>query len=317
MLSLTLIIVFVFCLAIAVAGTWISYQFISTYNTKFHKTYFYYLITTFGFGFYGIWGQILMRSFLSAMKTDSETVQMVANFLPVLGIPFLMISWIMLPKMGYYLAQVVAKRKELLIHAPILFTVVALVGTMLVVLGKDHPLFGEHLFYFEISILLIIEFVYILWFASLVLYGSKRRNKKNKTVLTQFVQLMILGLLLRVCVLIFHEVNMWVLALLLLLYFLTNFIPIFYLRLKSDLIFTPVHAEQPNEEKKELLFKTYRITKREKEIINKICEGNTNQQIADDLFISLQTVKDHTHRIYSKIGINSRLKLVQMINELP
>jgi DNA-binding NarL/FixJ family response regulator len=28
----------------------------------------------------------------------------------------------------------------------------------------------------------------------------------------------------------------------------------------------------------------------------------------------LQTVKDHTHRIYSKIGVNSRMQLVQMMN---
>jgi ATP/maltotriose-dependent transcriptional regulator MalT len=32
------------------------------------------------------------------------------------------------------------------------------------------------------------------------------------------------------------------------------------------------------------------------------------------LFISLQTVKDHTHRIYSKIGIRSRMQLVQLVN---
>jgi DNA-binding NarL/FixJ family response regulator len=56
------------------------------------------------------------------------------------------------------------------------------------------------------------------------------------------------------------------------------------------------------------------ISKREKEIVQQICEGKTNQQIADELFISLQTVKDHTHRIYSKIGINSRMKLVQLVN---
>jgi ATP/maltotriose-dependent transcriptional regulator MalT len=57
-----------------------------------------------------------------------------------------------------------------------------------------------------------------------------------------------------------------------------------------------------------------RITKREKEIVEQICQGKTNQQIADALFISLQTVKDHTHRIYCKIGINSRMNLVQMVN---
>ena len=75
-----------------------------------------------------------------------------------------------------------------------------------------------------------------------------------------------------------------------------------------------MHAENPSEEKMALIFKKYRITKREKEIVEQICQGKTNQQIADELFISLQTVKDHTHRIYRKIGINSRMNLVQMVN---
>jgi DNA-binding NarL/FixJ family response regulator len=58
----------------------------------------------------------------------------------------------------------------------------------------------------------------------------------------------------------------------------------------------------------------YGVTKRERQIVEKICLGKTNKQIADELFISLQTVKDHTHRIYSKMGINGRMQLVQMMN---
>ena len=57
------------------------------------------------------------------------------------------------------------------------------------------------------------------------------------------------------------------------------------------------------------------LTQREREVIEQLCLGKTNQQIADSLFISLQTVKDHTHRIYTKVGINSRMKLVQIIND--
>ena len=64
----------------------------------------------------------------------------------------------------------------------------------------------------------------------------------------------------------------------------------------------------------EHVFERYGVTKRERQIVQKICLGKTNQQIANELFISLQTVKDHTHRIYSKIGINSRMQLVQMMN---
>jgi DNA-binding NarL/FixJ family response regulator len=57
------------------------------------------------------------------------------------------------------------------------------------------------------------------------------------------------------------------------------------------------------------------ISKREKEVIHEICRGLSNQQIADKLFISLQTVKDHTHRIYGKTFCTSRAQLMRMVNE--
>ncbi len=312
MLSLVFIVVFLFCCAITVASCSIAYQFTTTYNTKFHRAYFYYLITFFGFGFYGIWAQILMRSLLSS--TDIETVKVVANFLPVLGIPFLIISCIMLAKMGYYLDQIAPKINLIRIHIIIFVAIVTIIGGLFFTLGENHSIFVEHLTYLEIGILLLFEFIYMVFFVSIVLFFSKKYRNPYKNIIDRFIALMILGLFFRTVLLLLHEINPWGLAPLLVLYFLSNFFPVFYLKLKSDLVFTPVSAEDPSEEKKALLFNKYKITKREREIINKICEGNTNQQIADDLFISLQTVKDHTHRIYSKIGINSRLKLVQMIN---
>lgn len=314
MISLIFIIVFLFCLALAIASCWIAYQFTTTYNTKFHKTYFYYLITFFGFGFYGIWSQILMTSLLLSTDTAIETIKTVANFLPVLGVPFLIISWIMLTKMGYYLVQTNPKKNLINVHLIILGAISILICGIFFILKEDHWLFREHLVYTEIGILVFIEFIYLTFFFRVVLVHAKKYKKQYKNIINQFILLLILGFLLRVLVLFLHEVNTFVIAPLLLIYFLSNFFPVFYLRLKSDLIFSPVSAEHPSEEKKAMLFSKYKITKREKEIIDKICQGKTNQQIADELFIGLQTVKDHTHRIYSKVGINSRLKLVQMIN---
>jgi DNA-binding CsgD family transcriptional regulator len=306
--------VFLFSAAIAIASCWITYQFTTTYDTKFHKTYFYYLFTFFGFGFYGIWAQIIMSTLLSYVDTDIETIKTVANFLPILGVPLLIISWIMLTKMGYYLVQVEPKKNLFRIHILILTSVSILIIGIFFILKKDHSLFKEYLVYMEIGVQILIEFIYLTFFTTIVLKHVKKYQKPYKNIITQFILLLIVGFLLRAVVLSLHELNIYVLAPLLLIYFLSNFFPVFYLKLKSDLIFTPVGAEHPNEEKKILLFSKYKITKREKEIIDKICQGKTNQQIADELFIGLQTVKDHTHRIYSKIGINSRLKLVQMIN---
>ena len=56
----------------------------------------------------------------------------------------------------------------------------------------------------------------------------------------------------------------------------------------------------------------YQISKRECEIINLVCAGLSNQEIADELFISLGTVKNHLYNIYFKLGIKNRTQLVKM-----
>ena len=48
------------------------------------------------------------------------------------------------------------------------------------------------------------------------------------------------------------------------------------------------------------------LTKREKEILDKIASGNSNKDIADELYISLHTVKMHIYNIFRKIDVSSR-----------
>lgn len=59
-------------------------------------------------------------------------------------------------------------------------------------------------------------------------------------------------------------------------------------------------------------FEAYGITEREKDIIRLICEGKSNKEIQDRLFISLQTVKDHVYRIYRKTGARNRVQLTNL-----
>ncbi|MHC8304290.1 helix-turn-helix transcriptional regulator [Pseudomonas sp. PB3P13] len=49
---------------------------------------------------------------------------------------------------------------------------------------------------------------------------------------------------------------------------------------------------------------------RELEVLSLIALGNSNQQIAEQLFISLHTVKTHVRRIYSKLGVQRRTQAV-------
>ena len=111
----------------------------------------------------------------------------------------------------------------------------------------------------------------------------------------------------------FYEIDIYItLAFILLFYVYGGLIPV-YLRYKTDLSKLLIPGE--NNVSFERFCEKYEISKREKEVIHEICSGLSNQQIADRLFISLQTVKDHTHRIYGKTNCNSRAQLISMVNE--
>jgi len=59
-------------------------------------------------------------------------------------------------------------------------------------------------------------------------------------------------------------------------------------------------------------FELLGITKREREIVRLIQAGKTNQEIADELFISIATVKDHNHNLFRKSGVRNRLELANL-----
>ncbi|MCC5803706.1 LuxR family two component transcriptional regulator [Bacillus sp. V-88] len=52
------------------------------------------------------------------------------------------------------------------------------------------------------------------------------------------------------------------------------------------------------------------LTNRELEILLLMTQGKTNQEIADELFIALKTVKTHVSNILSKLGVQDRTQAV-------
>ncbi|KRL86854.1 response regulator transcription factor [Lacticaseibacillus pantheris] len=50
------------------------------------------------------------------------------------------------------------------------------------------------------------------------------------------------------------------------------------------------------------------LTSREREVLDLIAQGKSNQQIADELFITLKTVKTHVSNILAKLEVDDRTK---------
>jgi pimeloyl-ACP methyl ester carboxylesterase/DNA-binding CsgD family transcriptional regulator len=57
------------------------------------------------------------------------------------------------------------------------------------------------------------------------------------------------------------------------------------------------------------------LSKREREILGQISRGLSNQQIADGLFISEKTVRNHITSIFDKLGVSSRAQAIVLARE--
>ena len=58
------------------------------------------------------------------------------------------------------------------------------------------------------------------------------------------------------------------------------------------------------------------LTAREVEVLHLVAAGMRNQEIADQLFISLSTVKRHIANAYGKLDVTHRTEAVAKANEL-
>ena len=58
------------------------------------------------------------------------------------------------------------------------------------------------------------------------------------------------------------------------------------------------------------------ITQREHEILGLIAEGLSNREIGERLFVSENTVKTHSSRLFDKLGVSRRVQAVQRAREL-
>ena len=56
--------------------------------------------------------------------------------------------------------------------------------------------------------------------------------------------------------------------------------------------------------------KSTKLSKRQIEVQMLVAKGLTNQEIADELFVCLATIKLHLNKIYKKLGISSRYALI-------
>ncbi|MDH3326450.1 MAG: LuxR C-terminal-related transcriptional regulator [Gammaproteobacteria bacterium] len=57
------------------------------------------------------------------------------------------------------------------------------------------------------------------------------------------------------------------------------------------------------------------LSNKEKKTLEYLCAGLSNQEIANQSFVSLNTVKTHIKNIYTKLGVNNRSQAINKARE--
>ena len=83
------------------------------------------------------------------------------------------------------------------------------------------------------------------------------------------------------------------------------------LKFAFQIINRMIGKKKPVEKINSPVAQTSLLSRREKEVARLAVKGYTNAQIAEELFISVETVKRHMSTIFEKLGIESRRQLIE------
>lgn len=282
------------------------------YRLDFLNSFFYYEFLHLGFGIYGILGGLAIREILLKFDLQSAQIETIVVAIPFFGIPFLVAGWFLFLKMVYELSGKEVPPFVSIIYFTLTTISFLIYGIILRGSGTDRDITPEHLSQIIRIVFYSINMAIVIYAMSVLITSAIRsRNQSQRLFLTRLA-LLFPGISIMSSVAL-HLAASYKLAGLyfILVFFGANLGPIIltgsYLR-KNAARYTDVT------DKLEDLYQRYGISRREREIITEICSGLTNQQIADKLFISLQTVKDHTHNIFKKVNASNRVQVVQIFS---
>lgn len=298
---------FIISATLAFAGVLSSVSLRKKYNTKLFTSLIFFQIFYFIFGFYGIWGQLVVSKMLSPYFERLLFIK-ISNISLLSAYPFLILTWMMLLSISREIANRKSKSSYYFIFLIFNFAML--------------PFFGFIIYKFpEFNTFSLLKFFFvILTICYYALAGFSLLLRKNESRLFSSRSIVILSsgiffsMVLLISTAVFVEKNIYTVLAFILIYFLNgSFIPL-YIRYKAD--FSLLITQSSQGISFEGFCLKFEITSRESDIIHEICNGLSNQEIADKLFISLQTVKGHTYRIYLKTNLRSRAQLITLVNSI-
>jgi len=301
---------FIISAGFAVIGIMISYQLYQSNHKPVLQILLYQQIFLFSFFIYGIWGNLAIREIVGDLNLSAELSGKLAIFIPVIGIPFLVVSWFMLLRFGFEINGYKSSKGFAISYFPIFISIIFILALLLQKGVLQIPVNPD---IFIIRVIVILNFAIHLIFIIPFFKPKKNILLIKATGAKQWVLLYILGVILYSGMLSFYDLWGFISTCvsIILLFGVSVFIP--------AIIKTGPSLQTTQSVNNNIDFNAfcnlYEISKREAEIVLEICSGLSNKAISEKLFITLQTVKDHNHHIFTKTGVKSRVQLSNLVRE--
>ena len=290
-------LLFVFSVALTALGVLLLFKLKEKQMKSDMRLVHYAQILIYTFGFYVLWGKLFIRQILPETKTNID-LSVLYNLNQIIGIPFLVLAFLLL----VYWIYKQSNTKHIIVY---------LVLGILTILG----LITGHILFYNYKLLTHTSQINQLFLALCSLWLALVVFLKLRNILVVFKHILSLGLAFLALtnvlnIFFFQDILMLTAALNILYFLILTILPVsfYYGTVQSKSLLISL-KELPQ------LYKKLGVTLREEEVIKEIEKGLTNQQIADKLFITLQTVKDHNSRIYLKLGVKNRTQLIRLLHE--
>ena len=296
----------------------VTYRLNKKYRLNYLSTYLYFQIFLASYGVYGLAGQIVVKKILQEDGAALLTVVTIGHFFSFLGIPLLILGWYMFLRLCREIIEKKLSRALTMGYFFALIPIYLAYGVFILILNLSSLRETQYEFFSSaLAVLFIAAEALIYFFALLQLLGearyipdgTKRKALRNFALLNLFF----FGASFIFALTAALTPEPFFISLSLLAFFVRNVPPVLYWRSYLQKHSPPPVLERTDMRSLRQFFEEFKITKREEEVIQQLCEGKTNKEISQTLFISLQTVKDHVYNIYQKTNVRNRVQLINLI----
>lgn len=294
----------------------ITHRLNKKYEESYLSSYLYFQIFINVFGLYGILGKELAQKILQEQQLSFLTIEKIGHFFTFLGIPFSIFAWYMFLRLSREIAEKKMSRAFTMGFFFVLSVVYFIYGAIIILLNVT-PLTDDQFIFctavltltnvvLELSVF-IIALLWLFWDA------KKIGDAKKKNALQIFAELYMMGFGLSIVVCILAWNDSAFAPVYYLVFILRNIPPLLFWKSYLQKHYVAPAIQSVEMQTWQQFLEEHKISKREEEVIRHLSVGKTNKEISDELFISLQTVKDHIYRIYQKTDVKNRVQLINLI----